>query len=258
LINRSGDVAALTASDYAPFTEVAFPNRGMLTEIVNLAFEEISEHDLDIYWVDDWSAHLSTLMIERRAFDIGFPWYRPDCSRLDLLDSDSRLRCEYFNFSDALYTTVVSFFVRAGSDITLNNVPDFRGLELCRPDGYFTFDLTQRGIIDLPPDRDGMVAVFHQPDTLADCFRMLDDGRVDVVSVNTTTARAPLREIGMEDRVEVRDTMAETLSLHIVVPKALPNGEVLMLRINRALRALEADGTLDQVRRSALEFFYTN
>jgi hypothetical protein len=42
------------------------------------------------------------------------------------------------------------------------------------------------------------------------------------------------------------------------VPKALPNGEVLMLRINRALRALEADGTLDQVRRSALEFFYTN
>ena len=74
-------VNLLTADDYAPFTDRASLNDGLVTEIVNAAMGQAAGQDgYRIHWVNDWSAHLDPLL-SNAMLDMGFPWLQPDCKQ---------------------------------------------------------------------------------------------------------------------------------------------------------------------------------
>ena len=55
----------------------------MLTEVIDTALVDFKKEtnatfDYNIAWVNDWSAHLNPLLVSR-AFDMGFPWAKPNC-----------------------------------------------------------------------------------------------------------------------------------------------------------------------------------
>jgi polar amino acid transport system substrate-binding protein len=90
----------LTADGYSPFTGRTLEGGGMLTEVISSAMGIIKQEargrfDFGISWVNDWSAHLNPLLLTR-AFDVGFPWSRPDCDSGVDLDATSQFRCRRF------------------------------------------------------------------------------------------------------------------------------------------------------------------
>src|SRR6516225_290509 len=105
----------LTADGFPPYTGRSLEGGGMLTQVVSAAMGLIKEEakgrfDYGISWVNDWSAHLNPLLLTR-AFDVGFPWTRPDGDSVAELDQSSQFRCQKFLFSDPLYEAVTSLFV---------------------------------------------------------------------------------------------------------------------------------------------------
>ena len=96
------EMKLLTGSNYAPFTDHNWSGDGMITEIVNAALEN-SPYPVpyEIRWDDDWSTHLFP-QLDSKEFDMGFPWFRPNCEE-DRLNQ----RCENFHFSGPLVELLI-------------------------------------------------------------------------------------------------------------------------------------------------------
>jgi len=250
-------IAFLTAENFAPFTDKAFPEGGMLSKIVKeVAAEPIEGRKGKVYWINDWSAHLQTLLLERNAFDAAFPWYRPDCSEPATLDQNGVFRCNNFRFSDPLYKVVVPFYTKADNPLDPQTAEDMRGQRVCRPKGYFTFDLAQKGLIDPGGAAGNDVITLVKADTPTDCFRQLMDGKVDWVTINALTAASPIQELGIDTDIAERDGLSSLETLHVIVPRELPQGTVLLYQINQRLRALRESGEYGRITREYLEIYF--
>ena len=228
----------------------------MLTKIVNAATQQrLDGKKVKIYWVNDWSAHLSMLLLERNAFDAGFPWYKPNCDKPATLNEDGKFRCKYFRFSDPLYKVVIPFYSRADNDLNPTSAEDLKGRKICRPKGYFTFDLAEKGLISVEGNTSG-AATLIRADSPIECFRALINKEVDFVSINALTAVTPIRKLGIANQIEERDSFSTVATLHVIVPKELPEGRVLLHELNSGLRKLKQAGELSSIARSYLERYY--
>lgn len=257
-LRRPDDVIAfLTAKDFAPFTDTKYPEGGMLAKVVKeITSEPLDGRKSEVYWVNDWSSHLNMLLLQRNAFDAGFPWYKPDCNQPETLDENGKFRCNSFYFSDPLYKVVVPFYTRSDNSLDPRTADDMRGQTVCRPKGYFTFDLAQKGLIDPTGDGSNDLITLVKADTPTDCFRQLIEGRVNFVTINAATAAAPIRDLGITAQVVERDGLSSLETLHIVVPKELPQAEVLLFEINKRLRALKESGEYNEIARRYLEIYH--
>ena len=109
-------VEFLTADGFAPYTGRSLEAGGMLTQVIAAAMGVVKEEakgrfDYGVSWVNDWSAHLNPLLLTR-AFDVGFPWARPNCDAVNL-EPTSQFRCQRFFFSEPLYEGITGLFVRS-------------------------------------------------------------------------------------------------------------------------------------------------
>jgi len=257
-IRRPSDVIAfVTAKDFAPFTDTKYPEGGMLAKVVKeITSEPLDGRKSEVYWVNDWTSHLNMLLLQRNAFDAGFPWYKPDCNQPETLDDNGKFRCNSFYFSDPLYKVVVPFYTRSDNALDPRTADDMRGQTVCRPKGYFTFDLAQKGLIDPNGDAGKDLITLVKADTPTDCFRQLMDGRVNFVTINAATAASPIRDLGISAQIVERDGLSSLETLHIVVPKELPQAEVLLFEINKRLRALKDSGEYNEIARRYLEIYH--
>ena len=166
----------LTADDFRPFTDRALPAGGMITDIVDTALTRLASKSSvlahRVSWVNDWSAHLNPLL-SRKAFDMGFPWYRPNCEQPATLDKPARYRCENFFFSKPVFEILVLFFTGKDTDFKFDSDADVEGKRLCRPAGYFTFDLDQNGRNWIKDEK----VTLLRPQNVEECFRLLERGR---------------------------------------------------------------------------------
>ncbi len=241
--DTDGDIKLLTAGDYAPFTDKALPGHGLITELITASFENNRQApSYGVSWINDWSSHLDPLLLQR-SFDMGFPWLQPDCTDPSSLDEDSRFRCDNFLFSDPMFEMLVLLFVRQDSDMTFANDLDMEGRTLCRPDGYYTFDLNADGRRWLA---EGTISL-EQPRTVADCFEMLVDGSVDAVAINEFTGRQSVVEEGLVDQVKTLPRAVSIQSLHTLVPKTHPRATVLLYHFNLGLRLLRDTDEYDEI-----------
>ncbi|MEE8248095.1 MAG: transporter substrate-binding domain-containing protein [Alphaproteobacteria bacterium] len=230
-----GGIGFLTGSDFAPFAHRALPEGGMITELVRLAIARAApEREVNVTFVDDWSAHLG--LLDQGAYDLGFPWYRPDCSKADRLSASMRQRCTGFEFSDPLFEVAIGYYVRAGDPLAGATAYDrLFGRKLCRPAGYFTFDLDQEDLRE--PNATRII-----PPAAADCFTWLMRGEVDVVTLNKSLATAEISKLGLDRRVAEIPALASAQTLHVVAPKGDAEGRAYLDLVNQGLADLQASG----------------
>lgn len=235
---EDAEMMLVTGSNYAPFTDRAWPGQGMITELVNAAMEETpSPVTYSITWEDDWSKHLFP-MLDSKEFDMGFPWFRPDCE-----NTPSNERCVNFHFSDPIVELLQLLFVANGSDLTFDQDSDLYGKTLCRPAGYFTFDLDSA-------DRQWLtrnLVALEQPATPGDCFRLLLDGQVDAVALNEFTGWTTLSDMGLRDQVAPLANPLGVQGLHVIISKKHWRGTTHLYRFNAGLKKLKESERYDQI-----------
>jgi polar amino acid transport system substrate-binding protein len=249
-------VEFLTADGYAPFTGRALEGGGMLTDVISSSMNIIKQEakgrfDFGISWVNDWSAHLNPLLLTR-AFDVGFPWSRPDCDGTAVLDATSQFRCRRFFFSDPLYEVTTSLFVRNNSAITTLQSEKIAGASFCLPAGQPAYELDQGGRNWV---KDGKVTLMRPP-TVDECFRILDNGTVEGVVTTEFAGRASLISLGMVDKVRVLDQPVALTPLHVVISKSHPHARTILYYVNTALAKLRDSGEYDMIIARHLDRFW--
>ncbi len=250
-----GDIQLLTAGDYSPFTDQALAGGGMITDLVDQALIQLNKESdgpgHKISWVNDWSSHLNPLLV-RKAFDMGFPWFQPACERYDQLDEPAKFRCDKFFFSRPVFEILVLFFTREGSDFQFANDQQVNGKRLCRPSGYFTFDLDEQGRNWVKDEKVTLI----RPQSVDACFEMLMKDEVDAVALNEFTGRAAMRKLGLDKQIKVIERPVSLLSLHVIVAKTHPRARTYLHYINSSMDRLRAKGTYDKVVDKHLSAFW--
>ena len=205
------ELRLLTGGDYAPFTDQALPNGGLITEIVDAALSNAPRPvSFGLFWEDSWSKHFE--LLKEGIYHIGFPWFRPDCETYP-----ERERCRLFHFSEPIFEMLVMLFVHSDAPLNYRSDEDIesRNLTICRPDGYFTHDL-DRG------DRrwlERQVITLVTPDTPKDCFDMLARQEVDAVSLNEFTGREVVHESGYGNCIKMEPQPMSIEGLHAITYK---------------------------------------
>jgi polar amino acid transport system substrate-binding protein len=236
----------LTADGFAPFTDRALANGGMITEIVAKAMDLIKERSggsfsYRISWINDWSAHLSTLLATK-AFDVGFPWVKPDCNSGDL-SKDTKYRCQRFFFSDPVYEVFTVLFVQSGSNIKFAKDEEVIGKSICQPANQSTYELDKGGRNWV---RDNKI-VLLKPQSLEECFKLLDAGSISAVVTADLTGKAAISTLGLEKKIKALPRPVDIGTVHLIVPKTHPQASTILYYLNAAVARLRENGGYDEI-----------
>jgi polar amino acid transport system substrate-binding protein len=240
-------VEFLTADGFAPYTGRSLEGGGMLTQVISSAMELVKDEakgrfDFGISWVNDWAAHLNPLLLTR-AFDVGFPWARPDCESAMSLDQSSQFRCQRFFFSDPLYEVLTGLFVRNNSKVRSLRREEVSGMTLCRPAGYPIHELDQDGRNWV---KDGIVTLMRPP-SVDECFRLLDTGAVDGVVEAELAGRASITSLALSGKVRMIDQPVALTTYHVLVSKSHPHARTILYYMNSSLERLRERGEYDRI-----------
>lgn len=246
-VRTAETIEVVTATDYPPFTDQNWKNGGMLTEIVDTVLG-VGSQDYSIDWINDWAAHIDPLLV-RHKYAMGFPWFKPNCDKPETLAAEDRKRCSFY-FSEPLFDMLIVLFKRTDDARNLGKDEDLHGMRLCRPDGYFTFDLTDRGLI--PGDTIELV----RPKAVADCFNLLVDGEIDFVALNEFTGQSAIKELGYSDLVAASEQLTDTIGLRLIIHRDHPRATALLKQFNAGLRDLKKNGRYDEIVGRHLAMFH--
>jgi polar amino acid transport system substrate-binding protein len=246
----------LTADGFAPYTGRSLEGGGMLTQLIDASMGLIKEEakgrfDFGISWVNDWAAHLNPLLLTR-AFDVGFPWARPDCESGAPLDQSSQFRCQRFFFSDPLYESVTGLFVRSNAKVKSLKREALTGMTLCRPAGSPIHELDKAGRNWV---KDGVVTLMRPP-SVDECFRLLGSGAVDGVVEAELAGRASTASLGLTDRVRMLDQPVALTTYHVLISKSHPHARTILYYVNSSLEKLRENGEHDRIIERHLSRFW--
>lgn len=246
LRKETAEMNLLTGGNYAPFTHQDLPGQGLITELVNAALELApSPVSYAITWEDDWSQHLYP-MLDGKEFDMGFPWAKPDCT-----SEPDNPRCS-FHFSEPIVEMPVMLFTRIEGGMTYSGDADIIGKTLCRPKGYFTYDLDADGRNWLKEEK----ITFLQPDTPGDCLRLVADGQADAAALNLFVGAEALVLADLRDQVQPLETPVSEAGLHVIISKTHWRGTSHLYRVNAGLKKLRDSGRFDEIMSRHLELFW--
>ncbi len=229
----------LTANGLAPFADQSLRGRGMATELAERAMSRLGILEASsIVFIDDRKAHLKDLLIDG-SFDLGYPWFRPACEQMDKLEQlspEEAWLCKNFTFTEPFYEFVYGFFVQKDEySLSRTTFDDFVGARICRPAGSTILDLAINGLTD---DE----TVFVRPDTLAECFAMLQAGDVDAVSGEAFEAENLLAELGLFETIEELPNLGLLQTVHAVAPIGKPGADDVVATMNKGLIELKISG----------------
>ena len=228
----------VTGDDYAPFTDRKLPGGGMLAELVQRAMEEAAPAEgFAIHWVNDWDAHLGTLL-EQGLVDMSFPWSEPNCPLMP-----DEYRYQTFLFSDPMFEILELVYIDATHPITFDRDADMEGKRLCRMAGYSVWELDQDGRNWL---KEGKITL-ERPERVADCFQMLADNKVDAVLIDEFAGKAVIKEMGLADRIQPLARPINVEPLNVLIHKGNPRAEALLATINTGLAKLKEKGEYQKI-----------
>ena len=247
----------LTADGLNPYTDRSLSKGGMITHIIGAAMDLIKDQSAgnfsyNISWVNDWAAHLNPLLVTR-AFDVGFPWLKPDCSNVAELAPDVKYRCQKFFFSEPFFEVLTVLFVTTNSPITFARDEEMVGKTLCEPAGFSTYELDKGGRNWVKDSK----IVLMRPQTVEDCFRLLDSGAVNAVVASELTGKAVAGALGLRDRVKSLQRPLAIGTYHFIVPKTHPNASTMLYYINTSIGKLRDSGEYDKIVDNHLSSFWS-
>ena len=239
-------VGFVTGNGNAPFTDETLAGGGMITQLVEMAvFRSDPALPYTLTFINDWQAHVDALL-PSGAYDISFPWTRPDCDGSTMLSAGDLSRCENFVFSDPLYETVEGFFVPADSNLVdVTAYPDLVGKRFCRPEGYTTGMLDNAGL-SVPEIK------LMRPVSVTDCFIALTQGKTDLVAVDADVADAALGAMGMTGKIVQNQHLTTVMTLHAIAHKSNPDAVAMIGKLNRGITEMYESGEWYDVVSTAL------
>lgn len=226
----------VTASGYAPFTDEALPGGGLFTQLVLRAFELGNpDQDVNFFFVNDWGSQLDSLL-PSGAVDMVFPWFKPDCTRVEVLSQPNAFRCTDFNHSDPFYDALVGFYTLNGSAYDgATEYAQLMGARMCRPEAWFTFDLEAESLIE------PAITLTRAP-TQDGCWELLKAGEVDVVTYDALPAEEDYTELGMANDIVAIEALTSKQTLHVFVSKDNKFANDALPIINVGLEELRLSG----------------
>lgn len=230
------EIKLITGSNFKPFSDQELENGGLFTELVATAVDRSgADKSFAIDFEDNWSAHLDNLL-PSGEYDVSFPWYRPNCELGEKLSAEMQTRCADFAWSEPYYQTVVGMYTRTDAPlVTARTSFDLFGTRVCRPERYFTFDLEE---VDLVAPN----VTFMQPETAAECFTALIEGRVDVVTMNVLVAEETISSMGAAPLIAEMEEMATIQTLHAIALRSNPEALRYLDSINAGMREMSTSG----------------
>ena len=229
-------IKVVSANGWAPFVGEDFEGGGMLVRLATTALNRGgNSREYNVSFVDDWGAHLSTLL-PLGAFDISIAWYMPDCTKIELLSEGMAKRCTELDASLPIYESVVGFFTMLGNDYEgVRNYADLAGARICRPEGWFTFDLEEQGLSE-------PVVTMVAPKTVEDCFELMENGDVDVVPLELENVASATSGMGLDAKIVQNPYLTNLLNMSFVTHKTNPRGRVYIAMLNRGLTEMRESG----------------
>jgi len=226
----------LTGNYYAPFADEMLPGGGMVTQLVEMAiFRADPAIPYNLTFINDWQAHIDALL-PSQAYDLSFPWVRPDCEGDVMLSAGDLSRCENFEFSAPLYEIVDGYFANADSAlVAATSYTAFEGTRICRPEGYTTGVLDAAGL-SVPKIE------LLRPASVVDCFEALEAGKVDLVSIDAEVGDSAIAELGLVGEFAQNPHLTTFLSLHVIAHKSNARAVAMIQQLNSGIAEMYESG----------------
>ena len=239
-------IGLVTGNDLAPFTDQVLPGGGMITQLVEMAiFRADPQMPYTLTFIDDWQAHIDALL-PAKAYDLSFPWTRPDCEAAGTLSASDLNRCENYVFSAPFFETVDGFFVKTGSDLSLaTHYEAFAGKKICRPEGYSTNAMDEVGL-------SAPAIELVRPALVEGCFAALLAGKVDLVAIDADVATSAIVRLGLTADVEQNPFLSTVESLHVIAHKSNERAVATIGMLNEGITEMSESGEWYDVVSTAL------
>jgi len=239
-------IAIVTGNGYAPFADETLPGGGMMTQLVEMAiFRADPGIAYNLSFISDWQAHIDALL-PSGAYDLSFPWVRPNCDGPDMLSPGDQARCNDFVFSRPFYEIVDGFFATRDSGLmSVTSYAGFEGKRICRPEGYTT------GVLDAAGLTAPVITLVRGSDA-KDCFRALAAGEVDLVSVDAEAGDSMLAKLGLISTVGQNPHLSTILSLHVIAHKSNPRAVAMLAELDKGMMEMYQTGEWYDIVSSAL------
>lgn len=246
VVSPQKPIAIVTGNGYAPFADETLPGGGMMTQLVEMAvFRADPGIAYNLSFISDWQAHIDALL-PSGAYDLSFPWVRPDCDGSTMLSPGDQSRCNDFVFSGPFYEIVDGFFATRDSGLlTVTSYAGFAGKRICRPEGYTT------GVLDAAGLTAPTITLLRGSDA-KDCFRALAAGEVDLVSVDAEVGDAMLAKLGLIATVGQNPHLSTILSLHVIAHKSNPRAVAMLAELDKGMMEMYETGEWYEIVSSAL------
>lgn len=223
------DSIRLVTGDIPPYTAKEMVNGGMLTEIVQRVFE-LSGHGTTIDWAP-WKRGYELTRIGQ--YDATFPYARGPAREADFL------------FSDLIYGGMRSVFARAASGIDPADMASFKGRIYCVPTGFAVYPPMDAML------KDGTLKIQQSP-SLMTCAKMVAAGRADFFITEAVTGNAALNKADIGDNVVQLVKPLDRAEFYLIVPKARPAAQALIVDFNKGLKSLKGRGEYESIVRRHL------
>lgn len=236
----------VTGNNFAPYVDETLPGGGMFTQLVEMAvFRADPSIPYNLTFINDWQAHIDALL-PSLAYDLSYPWIRPDCEAPTTLNASDLSRCENFVFSAPFLEIVDGFFTLRDNDlIVATRYSDLIGKRICRPEGFTT------GVLDA----NGLTAdqiVLSRPERAADCFEALAKGTVDVVSIDAEVGDSVIARLGLVKQVEQNPHLATLTSLHVIAHKSNLRAVDMLAKLDEGIVEMYESGEWYEIVSTAL------
>ena len=239
-------VRIVTGDNFAPYVAEGLPGGGMFTQLVEMAiFRADPSIPYSLTFVNDWQAHLDALL-PSLAYDLSYPWLRPNCEAPETLTASDLARCEDFVFSAPFVEIVDAFFTLRDSElIAATKYTDLVGKRICRPEGYTTSLLEANG---LAADQIQLM----RPERAIDCFEALLDGEVDVVSIDAEVGDSLIAQLDAIKQVDQNPHLATLTSLHIIAHKSNQRAVDMLAKFDEGIIEMYESGEWYEIVSTAL------
>ena len=230
-------IKLVSGNGWKPFTGEDLKGGGMFVRLAATSLNRGGNaREFTVSFVDDWGSHMETLL-PLGAFDVSIAWIRPDCSKYDLLNNESRKRCDEYDFSLPVYETVAAYWSLPDNDYaSVTSFADYAGARICRVDGWSTADLNVEGLSD-------PVVTFVRPSSAKECIELLMKKEVDMVSLDLENGAAAVAEVPEAvGLARPNPNLSKLESLHFITHKANPRGRVYLSMLNKGLTEMRESG----------------
>ncbi|WXL26140.1 transporter substrate-binding domain-containing protein [Ectopseudomonas mendocina] len=217
---QAQEVRLVTGDGYAPYTAKSLPEGGMLALVVRKAFESRGMTS-SVQW-RPWNRGF--LQTQSGQFDATFPYIV------------SPERQALFLYSDPLYIGEQFIFSRAGEPIDSATPETLSGKRFCYPLGWQAPEPVEQLL------KAGKLRR-HSPQGMAECAQLLLLKRDDFFMAERHMGAMVLEQLGAAaEQFTHSSEPINRNTLHLVIPKSLPNAQQLMSEFNQGLAALHASG----------------